>query len=143
MKSLSIVVGIALYAAVFTVSCEHHKTDGHHESAALPEMNNGRKWTADEPTRRGFAKLRSEVSAPVTTSDSIAAYNARAEKVTSDINAVFAGCRMTGPGHVELHKYIALLLQDLEPMRGKDVRAAQDAQKKLAEDLELFAKYFE
>ena len=109
----------------------------------MPQLNQGKRWMADAPTREGFAKLRITVPREVNPSDGVDVYNARAEKIIGEVNAVFAACKMTGAGHTELHKFIALLLQDLKPMQGRDLEAARHAQEKLSRDLSEFEVYFE
>ena len=151
MKLAIIFLQCTLAGLPVILSCDHHTSsdpdasDDHHAAAAMPRLDNGKRWLADAPTRRGFARLRADLPAVSSKSgaESIADYNARANKVAADINAVFAACKMSGPAHAELHKYIALLLRDVEPMRGKDLQAAQKAQEKLIQDVDSFTTYFE
>lgn len=136
-----------LLAGFFLAACDHaseHRGHSEHNAAAeLPQLDHGRRWPADAPTREGFAKIRLIVPRELNPGEGLDAYNARATRIIAELDAVFAACKMTGAGHTELHKFIALLLQDLKPMRGKDLESARDAQKKLSEDLDQFAVYFE
>lgn len=141
MKLTVLSAGLPL---ILLFSCDHASHEqSHHGSAELPQLDHGNRWIADAPTRAGFAKLRASVPRAIRAEDGWKAYNERAASIESNIQAVFAACKMTGPGHTELHKFMALLLQDLEPMRGRDRAAAAQAQEKLSQHLDLFATYFE
>lgn len=143
MKRTTLLLALLVSGAFFS-SCDHlsHES-GHHASAGMPDLDHGKRWRADASTREGFAKLRATVPAVVNPSDGVDAYNARAARIVQDIDAVFAACKMTGAGHTELHKFIALLLEDLRPMQGSDLSAARKAQQKLSVDLDQFGVYFE
>ena len=143
MRCKIVLLIVATATMHFLWSCDHSDSGEHHAEAAMPQLDNGKRWVADAPTRAGFAKLRADLPSATPAGQPIQQYNVRAQKLTEDINAVFAACKMTGPGHVELHKYIGILLQDLEPMRGKDQHRAQQAQEKLSRDIDLFRTYFE
>jgi hypothetical protein len=129
------------------ISCDHFSQHFHHDdhtaSAEMPELNQGKRWLADSPTRDGFATLRKMVPVSINPLDEITNYNTRSNEMIAEINKIFVACKMTGEGHNELHKYIALLLQDLKPMQGNDLEAAQKAQEKLSKDLDAFVVYFE
>lgn len=140
MKMTLTGTGLAL---VLLLSCDHHASHEGHGTSGLPQLENGKRWLADAPTRAGFAKLRADVPKSIRAEDGIEVYNKRAARIESDIQAVFAACKMTGPGHTELHRFIALLLSDIEPMRGKDRAAAAQAQEKFSLHLDAFSSYFE
>lgn len=130
------------------MGCDHasHGTgDDHHADVqGPPTLNNGKRWVADEPTRSGMRALRQKV-------DSFAAAGKMAAKdqlalraeLQTDVGRIFKNCTMTGPGHTELHKYIALLLKDVEALGSGDVSSAPALIKKVQADILLFDRYFE
>ena len=66
----------------------------------------------------------------------------RAE-LQADVGTVLKNCTMTGPGHTELHKYIALLLKDVQALGTGDAGGAPARVRKVQADIQLFDQYFE
>ncbi len=106
-------------------------------------LNGTERWQADAPTRTGMASLRRKVDEaarrPPATAEERAAL---AKQLRLDIQGVLRNCTMTGPGHTELHKLIALLDADLREMESSEPQRAARALGKLQANAALFARYF-
>jgi hypothetical protein len=130
---------------VASIACKKSHDSGHEASAELPNLNNGIRWKADEPTKKGFAQLRLDLEKfdRDHTMPSLLAYNDFAKKLENDVEAIFLSCKMTGDGHIELHKYVALLQKDIAAMKGNDLKSVQESAESFRKNLSRFSEYFE
>ncbi len=138
-----------LISAMFlSGNCDHHhdSNDHHPGKSGNVELNQGKRWQADDPTKAGFAKLKTDLyefekgkNGKFTNKD----YNELAKIATGSIDSIFSSCKMTGKSHDELHKYIATLLEDIKPLKGNDLKESQASFTKLKSDLQKFSDYFE
>lgn len=145
----SLLIGMAVG---LPMNCDHGSHGSHgsgsHDHGADAQgplaLNAGKRWPADAPTRSGMRALKQKVDTfeagrKKTAKDEAAL---RAE-IEADVGAIVKSCTMTGPGHTELHKYIALLLKDAKSLGTGDASAGPARVKKVQEDILLFDKYFE
>ena len=65
------------------------------------------------------------------------------KELEADVGTVLKNCTMTGPGHTELHRYIALLLRDVQLLGTGDAGINPARVRKVQEDISLFDRYFE
>jgi hypothetical protein len=143
---------VVVMIGVFLLGCDHashtsshdeHKSHLNADQSPLV-LNNGKRWETDAPTRAGMRDLKAKV----------VAFNAKeqaqlndiktlAGEIEGDVNTILQKCTMTGAGHVELHKFIAIALKDVEALRSSDLEDARAALKQLEDDILLFDRYFE
>ncbi|MBE7411695.1 MAG: hypothetical protein L6Q54_13495 [Leptospiraceae bacterium] len=144
LKSFLLVISIIFYFG----NCEHHheSSEHHHAKAGYPELDNGKKWQSDSPTKSGFAKLTEDLKkfedkkkGKLTVQD----YNEFAKISTASIDSIFASCTMKGKSHEELHKYIALLLEDIKSLKGNELNSSKESFEKLKTNLGKFNDFFE
>lgn len=152
-QTLSIALGAALMLAGACDHKSHVPGDHAHEGEAAHahkaettgplRLNGTERWEADPPTRKGMAAFRGRVDEAARRAPATAAERASLAKgLRSDIQSVLRSCTMTGPGHTELHKYIAMLDADLRELESDDPLRAGKALGKLQADAALFARYF-
>jgi len=145
------IVSIAvILAAVMTAGgCDHLKShfEGHEHGAGagLPELDQGRKWRADAPTLKGLAALSADVAAfdARTTNAADKDYEDLAERTNASVASILRGCTMTGAGHEQLHRYIALLLKDAGDLRTGPIQERRAGFNRLKEHTGDYGRYFE
>lgn len=74
--------------------------------------------------------------------ESIEEYHRQADQIISIISEIQTSCTMTGQGHEQLHKYINLLLEEIQIMKGKDIDLAKKAKSNLIEKISRYSLYF-
>lgn len=75
--------------------------------------------------------------------ESIEEYHKQADQIISIINEIQSSCTMSGQGHEELHKYINLLLEEVQIMKGNDIDLAKKAKSNLIETISRYSLYFQ
>lgn len=118
--------------------------DSHHHGAheGPLQLNNGKKWAADEHTAAVVGDMKMELSDFEKTGQSN--YKGLADSLTSQLDVLVAGCTMTGPAHDELHKWLVPLTESLKDLRAaKDAWNAEEAVGEIGQSLEAFDHFFE
>lgn len=117
--------------------------DDHHGSGATVELDDGKRWKADQPTTEGVHAMAAIVKAA---SDNASMDDAARAKTAADLKAayqqIFEKCTMTGPAHDQLHNYlvpVAPLLVEIETNAAASKRALATLDKHLAS----YETYFE
>ena len=143
MKKLSIIL-----IAVMTACSGLEKTDQHgnensseqQHTATAVELKNGRKWKADEATKKNVAAMMHVVS------DSSYAGAAKRkelhENVQSKIDSLISQCRMKGAEHDALHVWLGKVLKDMKELKDADNEYGE-AHAALKKDIESFYLLFE
>lgn len=109
---------------------------------AFLQLDNGKRWVADDHTRQSVAAMRAAVQAAA--EDASAARTTALGKELQDLgNKLVQGCTMSGPAHDALHGYLGVLLPASQRMTGADADAARLARADVAAVLARFSNYFE
>ncbi|MGZ5244291.1 MAG: hypothetical protein ACXWW0_10360, partial [Bacteroidia bacterium] len=142
-------------AAITMISCNQgensahtHKQDAAHdhelahtnEPAAVStsgnyglELNNGKKWDADEPTRVAFDKIQTQLASftASTPNPVLADYNKLGNNMQAELDILFKTCKMKGKAHDQLHTLLETIIADVKALKGNDEKAAEKAYKAL------------
>ena len=124
------------------------KTDQHNNknsseqqhTATAIELNNGRKWKADEATKKNVAAMMHLMS------DSSYADVAKRKELhanlQSKIDTLVGQCRMKGVEHDVLHVWLGRVLQDMKEIK-EEGNEFSEAYVVLKKDIESFYAFFE
>lgn len=117
----------------------------HHENAATLALNNGAKWKSDESTNTNVAELEAVVNKFNTTQPKLTAnFINVANELQSGLDKMIKECRMQGPVHEALHRWLEPLLENVSALEKttseKEALKLFDA---IAETLEIYHQYFE
>lgn len=124
----------------------HHGHDGH--GTAPLSLNNGQRWTTDEPLRQGMSKIRDALepqlpsirASKLTDPD----YDRLAEVINGDVAYMVQNCKLDKQTDAMLHLVIANILTGTDAMQGKDKqRDRRDGAFKIAAALDEYGHYFD
>ncbi|NUP86765.1 MAG: hypothetical protein HUU30_13585 [Burkholderiaceae bacterium] len=105
------------------------QTATHEHAAATPHkltLNQGRKWTTDEPLRAGMGRIRSLVEPQLAAAhaDKLtpAQYRELATQVETEVGAIVANCKLEPEADAMLHRVIADLSAATDTMSGNNAQ---------------------
>ena len=138
MKNLLL---IAVIAATGLMACKH----GHHSHESASEstlkLNAGRRWSADEITRKTFTDIRKDLEAqPV---NDTAAAKKFVESQEARIAALLKGCTMQGEAHEQLHTLIGKTNTALHALKEAKPDNLSATMTQLKATIALFPQYFD
>ena len=139
--------GLALGLAAGSLAADAHKHD-HDAAPARLELNNGKKWTTDEPLRQGMHNIRKLMDASLHDIHegklSSAKYGALAKKVNAEVGGIVANCKLEPKADAQLHLVIADIGEGVEAMEGKAKKVKRSAGAiKVLGALEKYGTYFD
>ncbi len=142
MKKLSIILIVAITACTNSVKTDEqgNEKSSEQQHTAILELNNGRKWTADEATKNNVATMMLVVT------DSNYADGAKRrelfDNIQSKIDTLINQCRMKGAEHDALHVWLGKVLKDMKELKKEDNQYSE-AYAALKKDIENFYLFFE
>jgi hypothetical protein len=138
---------IILFAVVLTfVGCGKKHDHGEHETSAIAvELDNGKKWKADDPTTAGISALKTAVDRFTSGLKEAALddYQRLHGELQPVVDGIFKSCTMTGEAHHQLHNYLGPVVKSLMILKGDDAKASADAVRTLERHLGDYSRYFE
>ena len=155
--TMKIILLVATFS-VFAISCgndqqkatktETTSEEAKHENEAAKEkleLNNGARWKADSSTNNNVKNLQDIVEKFNSSNDrSISAYTSTATELQAGLDKMIAECKMKGPDHDALHKWLEPLIREVAKLKKTtNEQEAADIIKKIDEHLKLYAQYFE
>lgn len=145
--TLLVAAGLALGLAAGSLAADAHKHD-HDAAPARLELNNGKKWTTDEPLRQGMHNIRKLMDASLHDIHegklSAAKYGALAKKVNAEVGGIVANCKLEPKADAQLHLVIADIGEGVEAMEGKAKKVKRSAGAiKVLGALEKYGTYFD
>lgn len=147
---------VSLMAAAFLLACnqgsdhagdEHSKPleekhPDHENKSARFVLNNGAKWKADSPTKINVALLQDIASK--SEQESLEDYHQTAGQLQEGLNKMVKECKMKGPDHDALHKWLEPLVEDTKALtKQTTAENAVVSLKAIEQQLSLFPQYFE
>lgn len=140
----------ASLAAAFslpTIAAEAAHDHGTAAGAQL-ELNQGTKWSTDEPLRQGMGNMRAALANDLETihanKASDAQYEALATRLTGEVAYIVQNCKLDPKADAELHKVIAEVLAGAEAMQGKAQGVARrDGAVRVANALNTYGEFFD
>lgn len=143
MKKLMIILSVAVAACTGEVKTDKHGNETAKElqkTETILQLNDGRKWKADEATRRNVAAMVNVVN---DRSYTIAANRgALVSNMQSNIDTLVKECRMKGPEHDALHVWLEEVLKDMKALKEEDGEYI-NVYIALKKDVESFYGFFE
>lgn len=127
-----------LTAALALAACGHDDNHAHDHGNAPSrlELNDGKKWEADKPTREAVAGMKLALAATENN-------RALGEKLRGQYQALLQGCTMTGAAHNQLHHWLNLLLPAVDQLAEEtDVAKSDAARQEVRRLLDEYDKYF-
>lgn len=131
------------------ISCNHKSEHAHNDQAAMSDehseslsanglqLNNGEKWTADEPTNQGMIQMHTFISKAISQSDSKPLIIK--EKLTEQFNSLLKQCTMQGEDHNQLHLYLVPLKQQIDEL---DEKSGKEKLNKIESYITEYHTYF-
>jgi Cu/Ag efflux pump CusA len=121
---------------------DHHE---HADNKTGLELNNGAKWIADSSTNNNVKNLQVILEKFEAGADqSMAAYKLVADDLQMGLNKMVSECKMKGPDHDALHKWLEPLIAQVKEL--KKVFSEADASKLLTAihtQVSYYYQYFE
>lgn len=140
MKKLTLII---LLTATFFVGNAANLYQ--HEAASEKlVLNNGVKWKVDKITNDNVANLQQLVKATNgKTAKSLKDYHMAGVALQNGITKMIRECRMKGPDHLALHKWLEPLMEKVSKLsRASDVTAAAQLFDAIKARLNLYNGYF-
>ncbi len=143
MKKLLIFLAVVLAACGGQVNKEQHDHETvkeQEQSGGSPSLNNGRKWKADEATRKNAAEMAQVVNdrAYADAAKRMQLYAALQTKIDTMVKQ----CTMQGPEHDALHVWLTGVLGDMKELK-EEAGEYNEVRADLKKDIEQFNTLFE
>jgi hypothetical protein len=95
------------------------------ESSEKLVLNNGAKWKVDQPTNINVKNLKALVAGFNNGKDrSLNGYRKIATDLQSGLDKMIRECRMKGPNHLALHKWLEPLMGDVSKLKQASTAAS-------------------
>lgn len=144
--ALSLCFGAASVSAAEPSAAKHDHS--HHGTTAKLTLDNGKKWTIDEPLRKAMGNIRDTVAASLggihegKLSDS--EYGELAGKINGEVEYMVSNCKLEPKADAQLHLILADMLEGVGAMQGKLKKVKRrDGAVKVIGALEKYATYFD
>jgi hypothetical protein len=142
-----------IFVAIFFLACNNPgtinntpvvTTKNHPEPHTGLILNNGAKWQSDETTRVHIAKLNAVIAAFNKKSNpGMDEYQTLALETQKELNALVRDCKMKGPDHDALHKWLEPVLESVKELkRARSVDRAAVIAQNLINRIQEFNQYF-
>ena len=151
MKLFFISLGILLIAACndqqSAPAADEHKADDQHEHNLPAEslrLNNGVKWKADSSTNNNVKALQAIVEQFTSTEKTPRTYKQLGATLQSGLDKMISECRMKGPDHDALHKWLEPLIGQVKKLNETE-KPEESAQhfSAITQQIQLYFQFFE
>ncbi|HVW95965.1 hypothetical protein [Mucilaginibacter ginsenosidivorans] len=114
----------------------------HEQASEKLVLNNGAKWKIDQPTSKNVTRLQQIAGkAGVRT---LADYHQAGAALQAGINQMIKECRMKGPDHLALHKWLEPLMEQVALLnQATNAASAKIHFNEVKKRLTLFNQYFQ
>ncbi len=108
-------------------------------------LNNGDKWKADSSTYNNVMDLKNTSDMfKIQPFPSLNEYQSLGNDLTKEINKMIQECKMTGPDHEALHKWLEPILENTNKLKSvSDTAAAKPIFQSIDTRLNEYRNYFE
>lgn len=117
------------------------KQEVHENTGTELSLNNGAKWKVDSITQVHFNELKNIVDAAQKNESKD--FAGVAAQLQEGLNTLISDCKMTGPDHEALHKWLEPLLEKVKELKGVSAAGGPALMKEISGHLNLFENYFE
>ena len=148
--SLTVAVAAVAMAAALSAPALA-QTATHDHGAAAPHkltLNQGRKWTTDEPLRAGMGRIRGLVEPQLGAAHAgkltSAQYRELATQVETEVGGIVANCKLEPKADAMLHLVIADIGAGTDAMAGKDAKTRPElGLVKVAQAVNQYGNHFD
>lgn len=127
-------------------SCKHKHTDEETSPKLEPvQLDNGKKWKADQQTNEGVAKMQALVASfkKETPNPGVDDYKRINAQLQAELNDLLKKCSMTGDAHHQLHNFLVLVIKDLNTLKEDDLKSSEAAFGNMEKNLFSYINFFE
>jgi hypothetical protein len=133
---------LGLPAATLAGEHRHGATETH-----KLELDQGKKWSTDEPLRNGMAQIRSLVEAQHAGIHKgtlkPADYAALGSKVEEQVGYIVQNCKLPPEADANLHVILEEMLEGVEAMKAEEKKSPRAGAEKLVAALNSYGRYFD
>ena len=128
--------------AINSTEADHHQQESTTEKLIL---NNGAKWKADSTTNNNVKNLLVIIEAFNSGADkSLATYKKAADDLQQGLDKMIRECKMQGPDHDALHKWLEPLIEQVAKLKQASTEAgAAKLFEAIHAQVKLYLQYFE
>ncbi len=144
MRTLTLIA--LCFGFLLPLSCKHKHTENTDSpQIEAVQLDQGKKWKADQPTNEGVAKLQNIVASFRTESPNpgIEDYKRLNSKLQAELDEIFKKCKMSGEAHHQLHNFLVLVIKDLNSLKEDDLKTSQQAFLSMEKALLSYNNFFE
>lgn len=135
-KSITVIVFTLAFSALYATSRYQHEKAS--EELAL---NNGTKWKIDLPTGNNVDRLRQIVKK--VNGHTLADFHQAGSSLQAGIDQMIKECRMKGPDHLALHKWLEPLMEQVAQLKqATNAASAKIHFSEVKKRLNIFNQYF-
>jgi hypothetical protein len=136
---------LGLQGPAFAADAHQHGHGGD-ESHKL-QLDHGKKWTTDDPLRKGMSEIRNLVDAQHAAIHKgtlkPADYVALGESIEMQVGYVVANCKLDPNADANLHIVLEEVLEGVDAMKGKEKKNPRTGAGKVVDALNNYGKYFD
>ena len=146
-KLIFVIISVALLSA-----CNQSSDKGEHkenantgeETITALTLDNGAKWQADSSTNQHVADLHAITNMfKVQANPSIEEYHILGNDLGNSLNKMIQDCKMTGPDHEALHKWLEPVLKESNHLKNStDTTTARTTFNSVDKQLDDYHNYF-
>jgi hypothetical protein len=142
------VAATAMAAALSAPALAQTATHDHGVAPHKLALNEGRKWSTDEPLRTGMNRIRNlvepQVGAAHTGKLTPAQYRELATQIETEVGGIVANCKLEPRADAALHLVIADIGAGTQAMAGKDPKTrAAEGLVKVAQAVDQYGSHFD
>ena len=144
----------SLVIATFFFACQNNKpkdnsttetTVAHEESSDVLALNAGAKWKADSSTNDNLVAMKTMAdNFRILPFPALDEYHMLGNDLQSQIDKMVSECKMTGPDHDELHKWLTPVMNDVKQLKNvADTTAGKPLFTKIDHRIDEYRTYFQ
>ncbi|KAB2879447.1 hypothetical protein F9K33_09295 [bacterium] len=144
MKTLLTLVIVLSFVSLGSCKHKHSEDESSHKIEPV-QLDQGKKWKADQQTNEGVAKLQRLVTVfkTETPRPGIEDYKRLNSQLQTELDLVFKKCTMTGNAHQQLHNFLASVIKELNTLKEDDLKASEHAVLVMEKNLFSYSNFFE
>lgn len=143
MKTLFSFIVIFSFVSFGGCKQKHSEEESSHKIEPV-QLDNGKKWKADQQTNEGVAKMQSLVTAfKKDTPRRIEDFKHLNSQLQSELDGIFKKCSMTGDAHQQLHNFLVSVIKELNVLKEDDLKASEHSFLTMERNLFSYSNFFE
>ena len=142
MKKLFVILGITISVLLANSGSAMHYVQTSSETLTL---NNGARWKVDNTTDNNVKAIKTTLSGfDMGKNRSLSAYRNTANDLRSGLNKMIRECKMKGPDHLALHKWLEPLMEHVAKLKqASNTAEATRSFSAIKLQLNRYDRYFE